>query len=98
MLNKPDLNKRFLYTALGNIEKVLFLISNEEIENLEDSSKEKLISIIQNIRKNNISLVLKGHPRLGEPEEIKKYADFKKYILMCRYSFYQRHKNRFICL
>ena len=76
VLNKPDVNERFLYTALGNIKKVLFLISPEEIENLEDSSKEKLISFIQNIRKNNISLVLKGHPRLGEPEEIKKYADF----------------------
>lgn len=76
VLNKPDVNERFLYTVLGNIKKVLFLISPEEIENLEDSSKEKLISFIQNIRKNNIPLVLKGHPRLGEPEEMKPYVDF----------------------
>lgn len=75
VFNKPDVNEKFLYTVLGNTKKVLFLISPEEIENLEDSSKEKLISFIQNIRKNNISLVFKGHPRLGEPAEIKEYAD-----------------------
>jgi len=76
VLIKPAVNKEFLYTVPGNYKKVLFIISPEEIESLENTSKQRLIYCLRNLRKNNISVVLKGHPRLGESEEMKPYADF----------------------
>ena len=36
VLSKPDVNERFLYTVLGNIKKVLFLISPEEMKPYAD--------------------------------------------------------------
>lgn len=50
---------------------VLFLLSPGEIKMLSKSSKSVLKDLIKNLKSKNISLVLKGHPRMGTPKEFK---------------------------
>mgnify|MGYP000041222819 CR=1 FL=1 len=76
IIEKPNVNKEFLYSFKGETKNVLFFISPGEIEKLTDSSKELLFTMLNNIKRTGVSVVLKGHPRLGEPDEIKPFVDF----------------------
>lgn len=73
--NKISINKNFLYTLNNiNCKNILFFLTSEDLDFITKDSKIKLISLIDRISKRgNIDLYLKGHPRLGTPDEIKLY-------------------------
>jgi len=74
---KPVPNKDYLYNVQeGNSKKALFLIDPFELKNLENSSNFFLISLVENLKRKNISVFLKGHPRLGEPEIFKSIVNY----------------------
>lgn len=74
--NDIPINGRFLHNPnINHIEKsknVLFFISPEDLNFITKESKEILIETIKRIsKKETIKLFLKGHPRIGTPEELK---------------------------
>lgn len=75
--NEISINKDFLYSPnnIGvNYKNVLFFLTPEDLDFITKNSKIKLISLIEKISKRkNVDLYLKGHPRLGTPDEVKLY-------------------------
>lgn len=72
---KVDVNQEFLY-HLNNIDiktkNILFFLTQEDLDFMKEKSKIKITDLLKKIsKKDNIDLYLKGHPRLGTPEEIK---------------------------
>ena len=74
-----EIEKNFLYRLSNidiNFKNVLFFLTKEDLDFMTKESKMRVINILKKIsRKGNVNLYLKGHPRLGTPDEIKLYFD-----------------------
>tara|TARA_R110002167_G_scaffold127834_5_gene309650 strand:- start:3292 stop:4332 length:1041 start_codon:yes stop_codon:yes gene_type:complete len=68
--DKIIISSDYLYkNNIGDKKEVLFFLSPGELEMLHDNSKLILKNIILSLKKQGFYLTLKGHPRLGNPEE-----------------------------
>jgi hypothetical protein len=73
IVEKPVVNENYLYRGLNlPIKKnILFFLSPDDIDILIKESSQKVIDLINLLTDNNYCTVLKGHPRIGEPDLIK---------------------------
>lgn len=68
---KPQIEKRFLFkSGLKTNSNLLFFLSPDEYNRLSEKGKVSLNKLLQNLKEIGHVLVIKGHPRLGVPEEI----------------------------
>ncbi|MCR8667203.1 hypothetical protein NO995_05885 [Aestuariibaculum sp. M13] len=72
---KPDIPQELLYGPKEEGNKVLFFISPAEIDYLTKESFLELMQILIRIKEKGYRLVVKGHPRLGEPKQFIEMAD-----------------------
>lgn len=69
-------DKKYLYSITEEEKIILFFLSPAEWNFIKRESKEKIKKFLNNVKElEDVCLYLKGHPRLGEPEELKKYFD-----------------------
>lgn len=74
--NDIIVNEDYLYQLNVKTQKgILFFLSPGEIEMLDDRSKIILKKIINSLKKEGCFLMLKGHPRLGNPTEFVPFFD-----------------------
>lgn len=71
-----EVQKEFQYKIkVNSTNNILFFLSPEEIMMLTGNSKEIIINALLHLKKRGYNLYLKGHPRLGLPNELIKYFD-----------------------
>ncbi|MGY5354884.1 hypothetical protein [Wenyingzhuangia sp. IMCC45467] len=74
--SKITIDEEFLFKVkTSNRKIVLFFISPGEVEMLRESSLRIIIDLINELRAQNYFIILKGHPRLGNPIKLVPYFD-----------------------
>ncbi|MDA3780170.1 MAG: hypothetical protein PF487_08160 [Bacteroidales bacterium] len=73
---KPSISNEFLYDLCFEGETIMFFLSTEEFKSLTLESQKQLLAFISSLRNLGKIVVLKGHPRLGVPQEVEKACNF----------------------